>query len=119
MINSEILINSDYNDDSICRFIEFGIEHQTDIDFAKNIMAEEIARHPNYINPKTDEKNNAPSSVEIKVVRMTDNAVILRGTCWAETPDSAFNMYCDLLESIKKRFDKAGVKIAFQSNTVK
>ena len=119
VINSEILINSDYNDDSICRFIEFGIEHQTDIDFAKNIMAEEIARHPNYINPKTDEKNNDPSSVEIKVVKMTDNAVILRGTCWAETPDSAFNMYCDLLESIKKRFDKAGVKMAFQSKTVK
>ena len=119
VINSEILINSDYNDDSICRFIEFGIEHQTDIDFAKNIMAEEIARHPNYINPKTDEKNNDPSSVEIKVVKMTDNAVILRGTCWAETPDSAFNMYCDLLESIKKRFDKADVKMAFQSKTVK
>ena len=119
VINSEILINSDYNDDSICRFIEFGIEHQTDIDFAKNIMAEEIARHPNYINPKTDEKNNDPSSVEIKVVKMTDNAIILRGTCWAETPDSAFNMYCDLLESIKKRFDKAGVKMAFQSKTVK
>ena len=119
VINSEILINSDYNDDSICRFIEFGIEHQTDIDFAKNIMAEEIARHPNYINPKTDEKNNDPSSVEIKVVKMTDNAVILRGTCWAETPDSAFNMYCDLLESIKKRFDKSGVKMAFQSKTVK
>ena len=119
VINSEILVNSDYNDDSICRFIEFGIEHQTDIDFAKNIMAEEIARHPNYINPKTGEKNNDPSSVEIKVVRMTDNAVILRGTCWAETPDSAFNMYCDLLERIKKRFDKAGVKMAFQSKTVK
>ena len=69
VINSEILINSDYNDDSICRFIEFGIENQTDIDFAKNIMAEEIARHPNYINPKTDEKNNDPSSVEMMVER--------------------------------------------------
>ncbi len=119
VINSEILINSDYNDDSICRFIEFGIDYQTDIDFVKNIMAEEIAQHPHYINPKTSEKNNDPSSVEIKVVRMTDNAVVLRGACWAETPDYAFNMYCDLLESIKKRFDKAGVKMAFQSKTVK
>ena len=119
VINSEILVNSDYNDDSICRFIEFGIDHQTDIDFAKNIMSEEIARHLNYINPQTGKKDNAPSLVEIKVVRMTDVAVILRGTCWAETPDSAFDMYCDLLESIKKRFDKAGVKMAFQSKTAK
>ena len=119
VINSEILVNSDYNDDSICRFIEFGIDHQTDIDFAKNIMSEEIARHLNYINPKTGKKDNAPSLIEIKVVRMTDAALILRGTCWAETPDSAFDMYCDLLESIKKRFDKAGVKMAFQSKTIK
>ena len=120
VINSEILINSDYNDDSICRFIEFSIDHQTDIDSAKKIMSEEISQHLHFINPKNNPKQAADAPLaEIKVVRMTENAMVLRGTCWAGTPELAFDMYCDLLESIKKRFDKEGVKMAVQNKATK
>lgn len=120
VINSEILVNSDYNDDSICRFIEFSIDHQSDIDTAKKIMSEEIGQHLHFSDAKKAEKKKADAPIAaIRVVRMTESAIILRGTCWAETPELAFDMYCDLLESIKKRFDTEGVKMAFQSKSAK
>jgi small conductance mechanosensitive channel len=114
VINSEILVNADYNDDAICRFVEFSIGFKADIDHAKRIMAEEIGRHPNFIDRRTDEQRaTGKPLVEVRVVRMTDFAVVLRGSCWALSPSLASNIYCDSLESIKKRFDTEGVEMPY------
>jgi small conductance mechanosensitive channel len=114
VINSEILVNADLNDDAICRFLEFGIDYTADIDHARRIMAEEIGKHPTYFDRRTEANIEAGMPfVEIRVVRMTDFAVILRGWCWAKLPADSFNMYCDLLESIKKRFDAEGILMPY------
>jgi small conductance mechanosensitive channel len=114
VINSEILVNADYNDDAICRFVEFGIGYKVDIDHAKRIMAEEIGQHPTYYDRRTPiERESGKPLVEVRVVRLTDFAVVLRGWCWAQSPTLSFEMYCDLLESIKKRFDTEGVEMPF------
>jgi small conductance mechanosensitive channel len=114
VINSEILVNADHNEDAICRFVEFNIDFKADIDKAKRIIAEEIGRHPDYFDRRTaaDRENNRPL-VEVRVVRITDFAVVVRGWCWAESLNSSFVMYCDVIESIKKRFDTEGVEIPF------
>ena len=39
---------------------------------------------------------------------MEAGAVILTAYAWAKTPGEAFAMKCDILESVKKRFDAAG-----------
>jgi small conductance mechanosensitive channel len=114
VINSEILVNADHNDDVICRFIEFNIGYKADIDQAKRIMAEEIGKHPTYFDRRTDADHEIGKPlVEVRVVRLTDFAVILRGWCWGKSAADTFIMYCDLLESIKKRFDTEGVEIPF------
>jgi small conductance mechanosensitive channel len=119
VINSEILVNADLNDDAICRFLEFPIDFKADIDHARRIMAEEIGKHPTYIDRRTEADIQAGKPlVEIRVVRMTDYALILRGWCWAKLPADSFNMYCDLLESIKKRFDAEGIQIPYPQMTV-
>jgi small conductance mechanosensitive channel len=114
VINSEILVNADHNDDAVCRFVEFGIGYKVDIDHAKRIMVEEIGKHPKYFDRRTDaDREIGKPLVEVRVVRLTDFAVILRGWSWAKLPADSFNMYCDLLESRKKRFDTEGVEIPF------
>jgi small conductance mechanosensitive channel len=112
VINSEILVNADHNEDAICRFAEFSIDYNADIDLAKRIIAEEIGKHPAYFDRRTaaDRENNKPL-VEVRVIKIADFAVVLRGWCWTETLDLSFMMYCDVIESIKKRFDTEGVKI--------
>ena len=112
VINNEILVNADYNDDPVCKFVEIGIGYTTDIDKVKNIIAEEIGKHPLYLDRRTDaEKEEGKPLVIVRMVRMTDWAIILRGDAWANNHSQAFDLYCDLLESIKKRFDTEGVEI--------
>ncbi len=112
VINSEILVNADHNDDAICRFVECSIGYKADIDHAKRIMSEEIGRHPAYFDRRTatDLEQNKPL-VEVRVVSVANFAVVLRGWCWTESLDLSFVMYCDVLESIKKRFDTEGVSL--------
>ena len=113
VINSEILVNADHFEDAICRFVEIGIGYKVDIDHAKRVMAEEIAKHPTYFDRRTDvEKADGQPLVKVSVIKLTDFAVVLRGWAWSATPSQSFEMHCDLLESIKKRFDTEGVEIA-------
>lgn len=114
VIASEILVNADYDDHKICKFFEIPISFKSDIEVAKRIIAEEIAKHPNYIDPRTPEelKNNEPFVV-VRAIRITDFAIILRGNAWARDNGLAFVMYCDLIENVKKRFDTEGVEIPY------
>lgn len=114
VIANEILVNADYNDDPVCKFVEFNIDFKADLDKAKAIMFDEIGKHPLYLDRRTEkEKEDGKPLVAVKVVRMTDWALVLRGDAWAANPSLAFDLYCDLLEKVKKRFDTEGVTIPY------
>jgi small conductance mechanosensitive channel len=114
VIASEILINADYDDHKICKFVEFNVSFKSDLDKAKRIMAEEIAKHKNYLDPRSEEDvEEGKPLVDVRLVKLTDFAMILRGHAWSKDNAEAFDMYCDLLESIKKRFDTEGVEIPY------
>ena len=120
LIASEILVNSDFDDDPVCKFVEFGIAYDADTDKAKAIMAEEIGNHPQYHDRrKPKEIEEGKPKVDVRMVRLEASAVVLRGYAWAKTPAEAFDLYCDLLESIKKRFDTEGVIIPYPHVVVK
>jgi small conductance mechanosensitive channel len=119
VMSNEILINSNYTDEKICRFIEFGISYQSDIDLAKKIMAEEVQNHPEYMDvrkPEDFEKGVPP--VTVRVLSLGDSSVLLRAWAWAKDAQTAFILSCDLTESIKKRFDKEGIVIPFPQRTI-
>lgn len=112
VINNEILVNADYNDDPVCKFVEFAIGFNTDLDLAKSIMSEEIGNHPLQLDRRSElEKEESSLKVVIRLVRITEWALILRGDAWAQNPPKAFELYCDLLESIKRRFDIEGIEM--------
>lgn len=119
IISNEVLVNSNFTDDKLCRFIDVGISYSSDIDKAKAIMAEEIENHPNNIDVRTPEdvENNVPR-VTVRVILLGESSVNLRGWAWAGNPPDAFVMQCDLLESIKKRFDREGIVIPFPQRTL-
>ena len=114
VIATEVIVNSDYNDGKICKYIEFGVAMNTDIDKAKSIIADEIERHPKFkdVRSEEDKKNDKPA-VDVRIIRFTDFAMILRGAIWADSNAIGFDVYTDLLESIKKRFDREGVEIPY------
>lgn len=119
VMSNEILINSNYTDEKICRFIEIGISYQSDIDLAKKIMAEEVQNHSEYMDvrkPEDIEKGVPP--VTVRVLSLGDSSVLLRAWAWAKDAPTAFILSCDLTESIKKRFDAEGIVIPFPQRTV-
>ncbi len=113
VIATEIIVNSDYSDGKICKYVEFNVALNSDIDKVKRIIGEEIARHPKYLDPRKEEEKATKPLVEVRLLRFTDFAMVMRGSAWAESNGDASDMQMDLLESIKKRFDTEGVEMPY------
>ena len=120
VISNEVIVNSDFSGDQICRFIEFKIGFDSDIKLAKKIIADEIEKHPLSIDHRTEEEiNNGTSRVEVKVLMIGDYFVTIRGWAWAINSPDAFNMNCDLLESIKTRLQEEGISLPYPMYNIK
>lgn len=107
---NEIIVNANYEDDSVCKFLEIGISLDADSIHAKEIMLEEIGAHRFFYDKRGAEDISAGTpKVVVRVIKITDWALVLRGYAWAHNAPNGFIMYCDLLESIKIRFDEANI----------
>jgi small conductance mechanosensitive channel len=104
LINKEIIENSHYHDQRICNIIEFFIDVSSNIDRARFIIKEEIVSHPSFYDNGVYDEQGSPTAV-VRVTRVEPNYIVLSGYAWAKTPWDAFVMKCELLESVKKRFD--------------
>lgn len=119
VISNEILINSNYGDSKIIKWIDVGISYDSDIDLAKKIIKEEVLAHPNFIDTRSEQQiKQGDEIVPVRVLMLGDFSVTLRAWATAIDPPSAFIMGCDLLESIKKRFDTEGIEIPFPYRTI-
>ena len=106
-ISEEIIINADFEDDKICKWIEIGISYDSDIEKAKQIIKNQIINHPLSIDGRTpEEKSEGVELALVKVISLGDSSVNLKGWAWAKDSPDAFNMGCDLIESIKLHLTK-------------
>lgn len=119
VISNEKIENSSIEEETICKYVEFGVSYDSNIKKAKRIMKEESEKHPNVMDNRTDEdKENGEPIVTVRVIGFTDSSVVIRAWVWAKDPTAAFKMGCDLNESIKERFDKEKIEIPFPYRTV-
>jgi len=119
VISNQIILNTNMKDSKCCKTIEIGIGYEADIERALNIMREEVAQHPLFIDTRTAEniKDNVPLVIA-RVVALADSSVNLKAWAWAKNTPEGFIMYCDLLQSIKKRFDKEGISIPYPQREI-
>ncbi len=119
IISDEVLINSDFANDKICRWIDIGISYDSDIDKAKQIIGEEVLQHPLLLDNRSQEQIAAGDPVvRVRLIALGESSVNLRAWAWAKDSPDAFVLSCDVLESIKKRFDKEGIEIPFPHRTL-
>ncbi len=113
-INSSTIINSSYGDTSTCAFVEVGVSYTADLNHAIDLMRDEAMKHPMLIDHRSeaDKKNNVPQVI-IRVTNLGDSAITLRAWAWAASAGNAFAMKCDLLKSIKERFDAENIEIPY------
>lgn len=119
LISEEIIVNSDFGDDKICKRIEIGISYDSDVKKAKKIFQEEILKHPFHIDARTEQQKEEGADIAVvKVISLGDSSVNIRGWAWARNSEEAFEMECDLIESVKLRFDEEGIEIPFPHRTL-
>lgn len=118
-ISDDTIVNNDLSDEKIRKHIEFGISYDSDIDKAMNIIREEVEKHPHFLDNRTSEdKKEGKPPVVVRVVELADFSVNLRAYVWTKNFDDSFTIKCDLLKSVKQRFDKEGIEIPFPYHTI-
>ena len=113
------ILNHSIMDEAFLQTLEMGISYDSDIDKAREIMLDSVFNHPDFI-PIKREGGYIPTSeiAKVRMVECGDFAVKLRLYFWVKNKPSGFLMSCDLLETIKKQFDKEGVEIPFPYRTI-
>lgn len=119
IISNEVIVNSSLIEEKVCIHLEVGISYDSDVDLALSILQEEAENHPDCIDNRSQEDfAEGESKVRVRMINWADSAVTLRAWVWAVDPPTAFNMKCELLKSVKKRFESAGIEIPFPHRTV-
>jgi small-conductance mechanosensitive channel len=119
IIGDDAIINFNISDKRIRKHIEFSISYDSDINKAIRIIQEEVEKHPLFIDVrKGSERGEGVPAVLVRVIDLGDFSVKLRAYAWALGNDNAFAMRCDVLKSVKERFDREGVEIPFPYRTV-
>lgn len=119
IISNEMIVNFNYSDDKVLKWIDVTVSYNTKLDKAMNIMSEETLKHPLLADHRTQaEIDSGLPKVEVKVIGLGEYGVQLRAWAWANNPNEGFDMSCDLYKSIKERFDDEGVEIPFPHHVV-
>lgn len=119
VISSEVIINSTTSDERVCMFVEVGISYSSSIDKAMKIMQEEAQQHPFFIDNRTREDVVAlVPAVTVRVINLAESSVQLRASVWAKDPSTGFALKCDLLKSVKERFERENIEIPFPHRVV-
>lgn len=119
VINKEKIINYNLKDTRICERINFGISYDSDIDLAKKIIREECENHPLILdNRSAVEVLDGKPVVKVVLTSLDESSMNLRASAWARTNSQANELHFDVLESIKKRFDREGIEIPYPHVTL-
>jgi small-conductance mechanosensitive channel len=119
VISEETIINSNINDERIKKHIIFSISYDSNIDKAIEIIRSEAEKHPFCIDNRTEkDKEEGTPKVLVRVVELAESSVNLKAYIWTVGNDEAFVLKCDLLKSVKQRFDTEGIEIPFTHRTL-
>ena len=114
IMSREVVINSDLEDRMICKWVEVSISYESSIDRAREIMQEEVMKHPLWADHRNEaEKLAGALPVMVHVIDLGDYAITLRAWAWARNQADAMILGYELLETFKKRFDEEGIEIPY------
>ena len=119
IISDETIVNSSITDEKIRKQIEFNIGYEADVDLAKEIIRENVKKHPLFIDYRTPKEiKDDLDQIIIRMVNWGDYYITLRAYVWTSNFENSFNLQCDILDSVKRDFQAKGVEIPFPRNLV-
>jgi len=119
VISTEVIHNFMIGDEKVSNQIVFRVSYETNIDQAFAIIADEAMRHPNFLDNRSPEEiAEGIPAVRLRVIEWAESSLQLRATVWTLTPGQGWDLKCDLLKSVKERFDREGIEIPYPHQTV-
>lgn len=119
IISEDTIINSSIQDEKIRKHVIFNISYDSNIDKAIDIIRDEALKHPLIIDNRSEkDKENETPMVVVRVTGLMDFSIELKAYIWTKGNDDAFLLKCDILKSVKERFDKEGIEIPFPYRTI-
>jgi len=119
VISTDVIVNDSIEDQKVCRFIEVGINFDSDVELASRILQEEAMNHPFSIDGRTkEEKENNLDLVEVLFLKFNEYSMDLRAYVWTADPLNAIKMHSEINLRIKKRFDEEGIEIPVPYRTI-
>ena len=118
-MNTLVIENLNMTDEKVVNLLEIGVSYNSDIELARRIMAEEVEKHPAFVDTRSEEDKAAGvPAVGVICIALADYSVTLRAPFTSSVAGSGFGALSDLRISVKKRFDEAGVSIPFPQRVV-
>jgi small conductance mechanosensitive channel len=119
IISEDTVINLTIVDEKICKILDLKISYSSDIKKIKAIIREEAKKHPKHIDNRNAEELEAKEDpVRVRVIGWSESFLTIRVWVWAKNPVDAFEMGCDLYETIKYRFDDEGIEFPFPHRVI-
>lgn len=119
MIAEKEIVNYSLKEEKMLRTLDMGISYDSDIDKSRKIMINLAKKHPdNLIFETIEDGKKVIKEPYVRVTNCGDFSVNLRLYFWVKDNPTGFKMQFELLESIKKAFDKEGIEIPFPYRTI-
>ncbi len=118
-VDEETIINYTIGDSRVLKTINIGISYDSDIDLARKIMLDEAVKNEHVI--EGFEKHDfvgGGKKAKVRVTECGDFSVNMRLLFWAKDQPTGVKAGFELIESVKKRFDKEGIEIPFPYRTL-
>lgn len=111
VMNKELIENANFCNPRASNFIDIIITYDSDVARACEIIAEVIGSHPEFVDNRTPEQQEAPR-VPVFVRALGLYGVELRASMWTATVGLNFAACSDVRKSILAEFNKAGICIS-------
>lgn len=122
VIGNEAIINWSIEDPTVNWKIAIGIGYDSDIDIARKIMVDEARKHINVMTHgeliRYDPNIRKDEVIQVFVIELGDFAVNMQLNFWCADRALCFRTGCELLESIKKRFDMENIEIPYPCSNI-
>ena len=110
IMNKEIVENSDMVEEIASYYVDVSISYESDIDRAREIMADIVGSHPLYVDVR---KDLTEEKVPVLMRAFESSGVALRARVWTKTVDDNFRACSDIRIEILKRFRREGIEIPY------
>jgi len=120
LVADKEIVNYSIKDEKMMWTVNIGIGYDSDIDKARKIMLDKAKKHPEVIVPDVANSDGEIEKGEpyVMVTECGDFSVKLRLYFWVSAPNKTWQTSFELIEQIKKEFDKQGIDMPFLQRTI-